>query len=66
MDIEEIHNIYYSDIVQQKLKHNKKHFLDMIKNDPYMIVYNYNEQNVDSYIKENPGTTLLEFYNNVF
>ena len=66
MDIKEIHNIYYSDIVQQKLEHNKSHFLDMVKNDPYNIVYNYNKENVESYIKENPNTTIFEFYENVF
>jgi hypothetical protein len=66
MDIKEIHNIYYSDVVQDKLEHNKRHFLDMVRNDPYNIVYNYNKQNVEAYIKENPNTTLFEFYENVF
>ena len=66
MDLDDIHAIYYSDIVQEKLKHNKQNFINMVKNDPFMMFFNYNESNSQSYIKANPNTTFSEFYENVF
>ena len=66
MDLDDIHAIYYSDIVQDKLKHNKQNFINMVKNDPFMMFFNYNENNSQSYIKANPNTTFSEFYENVF
>ena len=65
--IEEIHKLYHSDSVQDKLRHNKQLFFSMVRNDPYMPFYDY------SIAKENAKRhyddvypTLEQFLTKVF
>lgn len=58
--IDEIHKLYYSDSVQDKLRHNKQQFIQMVKNDPYMQFYDYTG------IGGPPHTTYVQFQNKVF
>ncbi len=62
--IEEIHELYYSDSVQDKLRHNKQLFIQMVKNDPYMQFYDYINCDADTYIKKFPA--FSEYQDKVF
>ena len=62
--IEEIHELYYSENVQEKLKHNKQQFIQMIKNDPYMDFYDYINCDPNTFSDKFP--TFSEYQNKVF
>jgi hypothetical protein len=62
--IEEIHKLYYSDSVQDKLQHNKQQFIQMVKNDPYMRFYDYTNRNKNNYLEKFP--TFSEYQDKVF
>lgn len=62
--IEELHELYYSDSVQDKLRHNKQLFIQMVKNDPYMQFYDYINCDADTYIKKFPA--FSEYQDKVF
>jgi len=62
--IEEIHELYYSDSVQDKLQHNKQQFIQMVKNDPYMRFYDYTNRNKNNYLEKFP--TFSEYQDKVF
>jgi len=62
--IEEIHELYYSDSVQDKLQHNKQQFIQMVKNDPYMRFYDYTNCNKNNYLEKFP--TFSEYQDKVF
>ena len=60
--LEEIHDLYYSDTVQQKLKHNKKLFYQLEKLTPFNRYYNcYNTITTDN----QEILKILEFYNQI-
>ena len=64
--IDEIHELYYSDSVQNKLRHNKQLFMQMIRSDPYMQFYNYGEIREDEFLENNPKSTFFQFHDKVF
>jgi hypothetical protein len=39
MPLKEVHDLYHSDNVQAKLKHNKELFINMIRHDPYLSLF---------------------------
>jgi len=58
MSKKEIHDLYYSDSVQRKLKHNKLLFLDLERDTPYNIFYNYNTPEMELI----PHKEFVHFY----
>lgn len=64
--IDEIHKLYYSTGVQDKIRHNKELFIQMVKNDPYMQFHNYADSKEDEFLENNPKSTFSQFHNKVF
>lgn len=56
MPIEEVHDLYHSDNVQSKLKHNKELFINMVRHDPYLSLF----------VNTDTNSSIQEFCNSTY